>query len=385
MKIFITCIVLLCITSATQAEAVLTSDISIGSKNDSVKELQRFLISQKLLTGDASGYFGNQTLKSVQKFQTREGLKPTGYVGQLTRLRVNMFLQNVSGTKASSVQLPKKIDPHGTICSALPLRALPRTTTDRPDDFAGHQVHFVYVLPSDSPDEQLDTNGTIVRSVNAFAQWFCKQTNGVGLKIDTAGGALDVTFIRLSSPDSELLHGTTLPWKVNPDSNPYTRDDLERRLPSFGLDDSKKIYAVYYGGTSNTSCGGGPWPPELIGRVAALYVHGSYGNNPAIPRCETNPFASSVQKPGYREFSMLHEIFHTLGMVPSCAPHHTLRGHTSDSTADIMYQGDGHWDYDHLTIDVNHDDYYKASIPGCQDLSASIFLSPGGTTLPKGW
>lgn len=384
MKKIVVLILCMLLLSVTQVEAVLTTDFSVGIKNDSVKEIQRLLISQQLLTGDATGYFGSQTMKAVQKFQTREGLKPTGYVGQLTRTRMNMFLKSPSLAEVHTVA-EKKMEPPKTICNSLPMRTLPRITSDRPDDFTGHQVHVVYVLPSDSPDEQLDKDGTITRSVNAFAQWLCKQTGGSALKIDTADGGLDITFVRLSAPDSELLSGTALSWKVNLNSNPFTRDDLERRLPSFGLNDSKKIYAVYYGGTSNTSCGGGPWPPELVGHVAALYIHGSFGNNPAIPRCETNPFASSVQKPGYREFTMLHEIFHTLGMVPSCAPHHTLRGHTSDSTADIMYQGDGYWDYDRLTIDVNHDDYYKASIPGCADLSSSVFLSPGGTTLPKGW
>ena len=33
---------------------------------------------------------------------------------------------------------------------------------------------------------------------------------------------------------------------------------------------------------------------------------------------------------------MIHEIFHTIGIVPTYAPHHTLAGHVSDSSNDLM-------------------------------------------------
>ncbi len=42
---------------------------------------------------------------------------------------------------------------------------LPRTTTDRPDERGGAQVHVMYLLPSDGSDRALDTNGTIAASV----------------------------------------------------------------------------------------------------------------------------------------------------------------------------------------------------------------------------
>ena len=43
--------------------------------------------------------------------------------------------------------------------SAATAQARTRTVTDMPDDFTGPQVHFLYIVPSDGADGQLDTNG----------------------------------------------------------------------------------------------------------------------------------------------------------------------------------------------------------------------------------
>ncbi len=372
-------IVCLFLLSNAVAQAVVVADLKIGSTHPSVIALQSFLNAQQLLTTAPTGYYGKATAEAVKKFQRREGLTPTGNVGPLTRLRI----QALSG----SVHIPQVVQQKTTTtpCGMLPLKALPRATTDRPDEVTGHSVHIMYVLPSDGIDESLDTSGAITNSVNAFARWLCAQTKGSGLKLDTYQGGLDVTFVRLTASDEVLMKGAELPWKVNPDANPYIRDDIERRIKALGFSNPKKIYAVYYGGMSNTSCGGGPWPPELVGSVAAVYLKGGFLSQPNVPRCETNKLAQAGAQPGYLDFSMVHEIFHTLGLAPRCGKNHTLNGHVSDSTKDIMYQGEQSWDYAHLTIDVNNDDYYKAGIAGCVDLSKSIFLSPGGLEVPPGW
>jgi len=105
--------------------------------------------------------------------------------------------------------------------------------------------------------------------------------------------------------------------------------------------------------------------------VAALYLHGL--NNGPVP-CDTNPWGS-VGAPRYLEFAMIHEVVHTLGFAPTCAPHHTSAGHVSDSPADLMYAGSAPWAPS--TLDVGHDDYYDAHHPGCLDLSASAYLTSG--------
>jgi hypothetical protein len=182
-----------------------------------------------------------------------------------------------------------------------PQLARERNANDLPDDFIGHQIHVMYVLPSDGVDEHLATNGTLARSVSTFQRWLAGQTSGPQLRLDTYRGALDITFFRLSRTDSQIAR-----------YGAFVRDQIESELVDAGFNDPNKIYAVYYGGGSTYSCGGGAWPPELPGVVAALYLKGT---PPEARPCATNSFASSEDRPGYLEFSMLHEIIHTIGVV----------------------------------------------------------------------
>jgi hypothetical protein len=237
---------------------------------------------------------------------------------------------------------------------------LPRVTTDRPDDSAAPQIHVIYALPSDGADRALDENGTLNDSVTSWNAWLANQTGGPNLRLDTSNGMLDTTFVRLPESDAQIeARGA------------FVRDELEKQLHALGFNQPQKIYAVYYDGRSTISCGGGAWPPVLPGNVAALYLHGLY--NGPVP-CDTNRWGS-VGGPRYLEFAMIHEILHTLGFVPTCAPHHTSAGHVSDSPADLMYAGSAPWAPS--TLDVGHDDYYDAHRSGCLDLSASAYFTSG--------
>lgn len=60
-----------------------------GDNNDSVAQLQGFLIGKGFLNTDATGYFGPLTLKAVQNYQSSQGIINTGFVGPLTRGAVN--------------------------------------------------------------------------------------------------------------------------------------------------------------------------------------------------------------------------------------------------------------------------------------------------------
>ena len=193
---------------------------------------------------------------------------------------------------------------------------LPRVTTDRPDDSATPQIHVIYALPSDGVDRALDEQGTLNDSVASWNAWLASQTGGLDLRLDTSNGMLDTTFVRLPESDAQIeARGA------------FVRDELEKQLHTLGFNQPQKIYAVYYDGRSSFACGGGSWPPVLPGNVAALYLHGLY--NGPVP-CDTNRWGS-VGGPRYLEFAMIHEVLHTLGFVPTCAPHHTSAGHVSDS------------------------------------------------------
>jgi hypothetical protein len=244
-----------------------------------------------------------------------------------------------------------------------------RASTDRPDDVGGYEVKVLYVLPSDGEDRRLDVDGTLVRSVAAFRKWF-ERRSGQSIRIDTAVGIPDIGFVRLARTDAQIAS-----------VGAFVRDEIQRDLRSAGYDDPRKIYAVYYGGGSSWACGGGAWPPTLIGGVAALYLNGTPSG---APPCNTNRFTASVDQVGYLEFAMLHEIVHTLGLVAACAPNHTRQGHTSDNPADLMYAGDQPWRPS--ALDINYDDYF-AHGRSCADLRQSVFLWPSTPTAgaPQGW
>lgn len=286
---------------------------------------------------------------------------------------------------------PVTVSRNETVTSYSPPPALPkicyqlagpsqRATTDLTDDNQDYQVHVIYGVPNDGVDHHYDTNGAIARSVSAWQNWLCNQTSGRELKLDTTNGALDVTFVRLPEDNQTIETGSSLPWTVNPAYNPYVRDDIQIQLKKLGFNDPRKLYAVYYDGSSNYSCGGGGWPPAVTGQVAVEYMN---GGNPRYPACQTNSLANDVRSPGYLDFDILHEIVHTLGFVPVCAPHLSQTSHVGDSPSDLMYSGTQAWSP--TVLDFNHDDYYGTGQNSCPDLSNSIFLTGNGTQLPPGW
>lgn len=247
---------------------------------------------------------------------------------------------------------------------------LPRAEVDRADDVSGAQVHLVYAVPLDGADRGLDTDGTIRRTVTSFQTWLEGKTGGRPLRLDTSQGSLDTSFVRLSRTDEEIA-----------ESGAFVRDEIEDELKAAGFDAPNKIYAVYYDGTSNHACGGGAYPPSLPGSVAALYLKG-LPDGP-VP-CSSNSFAGEGGAPTYLEFAMLHEVLHTMGLVPSCAPHQHRAGHVSDDADDLMWAGDGQWvpsGWSAVELDAGNDDYFRTGSTSCMDLDKSPYLV-GGTGGP---
>ncbi len=65
-------------------------DLTVGSAGEDVTALQKRLTSEGVYTGPITGTFGPLTLAGVQAYQTKMGLPNTGYVGQLTRAKLNI-------------------------------------------------------------------------------------------------------------------------------------------------------------------------------------------------------------------------------------------------------------------------------------------------------
>jgi hypothetical protein len=244
-----------------------------------------------------------------------------------------------------------------------------RSIVDRSDDLSGPQIHVIYVIPSDGEDRQLDVDGTLVRSVGSFRNWFSQRSNGLAFRFDTFQGALDVTFYRLSRTNTEMVA-----------FGAFVVTQLQQELRNAGRIDLNKVYIVYYDGGSTYACGGAAWPPRVPGQMAAMYLRGTPGG----VQCGAQPFVtSSTQFPRYWEFAMLHDLVHTLGIVAETAPNHTSAypAHVPERN-DLMYSGPASWITDATTvIDVGGDDYFGPGVPpGVTTLATSPFVTTVATT-----
>jgi len=279
----------------------------------------------------------------------------------------------VGGSAARGGGFADGVEPGANAGSAGSACDVGRTSLDRPDDVSGYQVRVNYVLPSDGIDEELDLNGALERSISVTREWMFQQTHGRVFRFDTCEGKLDIRFLRLDRSDSDMRN-----------EGAFLHDALERAMKEAGLLSPTKLEAVFYGGDAAAHCGSAAWPPDLPGRLAAMYLKGTF-HSATTPDCDTTRPGESETTPNYTDFGMLHEIFHTLGAAPECAPHHTRAGHTSDSPSDLMYSGEAYWTP--RVLDFGRDDYFDHGRPGCLDIASSAFIEPlpSEPKLPQGW
>lgn len=78
--------------SAVSSCVELTNNLTYRSRdtltNGEVSVLQDFLQSKGYLNSEPSGFFGILTLGAVKKFQSNNGISPTGFVGSITRAKI---------------------------------------------------------------------------------------------------------------------------------------------------------------------------------------------------------------------------------------------------------------------------------------------------------
>src|SRR6478735_1151714 len=107
---------------------------------------------------------------------------------------------------------------HWTTAQATASGDRARTATDKPDDFSGPQVHFMYIVPADGTDNQLDSNGMIEQSIARIQHWMLAQTGDQGLRVDTDHGVPDITFFRLPHTDAQATSANPWPlWVIGQD------------------------------------------------------------------------------------------------------------------------------------------------------------------------
>ena len=222
-----------------------------------------------------------------------------------------------------------------------------RSETDRPDDISGPQIHAVYVIPSDGVDEQLDLDGTIATSLEATRNWMA-QESGMLLRLDTYRGDLDVTFLQLDQSGDALTRY---------DNGDVIAENLRRAGLLTRSEISSKIYVIYYVFDEVPTIGA--FAPRSMAVVSDR---------------GRDAYSPSPNAYGETELTVAHELLHTFGAVPSCAPNHIPGAHVSD-------------DYDvmgvvgprlprNIRLDVDRDDYFGHGRSDCLDTANSPFWRP---------
>ncbi|MGA1566831.1 MAG: hypothetical protein ACO39Q_11585, partial [Ilumatobacteraceae bacterium] len=234
-----------------------------------------------------------------------------------------------------------------------------RTVLDRPDDVEGRQLHAVYVKAVGVPDRALDTGLELSAALRDFDAWLRQETGGIGVRLDTFEGHLDVTYLPLPMTAEEFVESGDCAGEKCPSDI-----DFERILIEAGYHDPEKTYAFFYDG--------GISPPGLCGgarndsRSLLINLNDfTAGNCPSPWRAESLDVFSLGHLVG-------HELMHTLGAVCQAAAKADDGYHSTDSV-DLMF---GRADGPGQRLDADRDTYWGPGAPaGCDVSTDGIFTS----------
>ena len=241
-----------------------------------------------------------------------------------------------------------------------------RSTTDLADDFQGPQVHFMYVLPADGTDNQLDTNGVVEQSIVRVENWMLGQTGNQGL-----------TSTRITASRTSRSSGCRIPTLRRRASN---RGRSGRSAPI----SSPRVLTVPARCTrsSTTGTAAGPAvvrsrrPCRCWGRCTCKAGRPTTRRRATRgvpgPRSPVTSTWGSCTRYCMRSASLRRALptrARTATGTTSTTARPTSSTHPTRSRT-------APWDVLHAVLDYHHDDYYRANIPGCPDLSNSPYLTP---------
>lgn len=279
---------------------------------------------RRIRKADISWTISNAVVASVDE----EGVVTGMSIGSAT---VSALASGVTGTAALTV--------------------VQRSTTDRPDQVSGPQIHFLYIIPQDGQDNSLDLEGSLLNSIGSVQNWLAGQTGGRTLRLDTFEGVFDVTFARLDETNAEIAA-----------SGELADDILRARLMATGFDSTEKLYVIYYDGEVTAQfC----TRREREQPIRMLFFF--------LRQCNDIRFADFPTDEMRRaEATLMHDILHMLGFVGEGAPH-WVNMHVNDDPQDIM-------DFNHPSppyhLDVGRDDYFGENVPdGVLNFAESPFLN----------
>lgn len=200
------------------------------------------------------------------------------------------------------------------------IKRVPRATKDRPDLQEGSQLHIIYLVPSDFPDEKLDKKGVLDCSARAQNDWFIEASGGYRWRFDTfearvgrgsrtfKSELVDVTFVRSARPGTEL----------------DSAFEVQSELSLQGFAESDKRYLSFVA-TESGACGDAVYPflpPPSVqpqdGKYAQVYLF-------AAPACRSQNFGPPGDA-GFAEMIAQQEVIHNDGLVSPGAPHGCCSG-----------------------------------------------------------
>jgi len=170
-----------------------------------------------------------------------------------------------------------------------------RSLVDRPDDFAGYQIHLVYVAVKDSVDSKWDTGGKMASWIQESQNWLDRQI-GRKLLFDTYQGNFDVTHMSSGYSREELC---------NLKCEGLEKLEKEYVLQNPSYNGSKTVVFVLNEDLDKGYCGWADSP----GNFAVLSLGSS--------RCDDQN-ASKTYGLAWPALTLLHELFHTYGIDHKC-------------------------------------------------------------------
>ena len=212
------------------------------------------------------------------------------------------------------------------------------SATDLPDATTGPQVHAVYVIPSDSPDQFPAVANQIADDAASIDTWWAGQDPTRTLRFDQAVfpscTGLDITFLRMTATNAQVGTSASAAFEL-----------VVNALYATRLSSIYKRYLVYYDGPAPSSqiCGTGGGDFATGPGFAVVWRQACAG----VP---TDSIAA-------------HELLHTLGALPAGAPNACPNdpAHPCDSATDVLYPFASGQPLSQLVLDFNHDDYYAHS------------------------
>ena len=189
----------------------------------------------------------------------------------------------------------------------------------------------------------------ILHEIDLVAGWFAGQTGGHEPRFYAPGGTLAVDTVDLGITKAAI------------EGAPDPLTTLADRLHALGYGMSGETVVAYVA-SMGTACG---ITQDNHGAATTVALW--------MPACDIYPRADTPSFPYDATYLAAHEMTHAFGAVPACAPHSDGTGHVNDDPRDVVYGGASQRDWDHITLDPGHDDYYGHGRTDCLDIATSPF------------